>query len=358
MFPLEEARQKFPHIESWEAGEAFPTYPQLEALAGAFKVPIAVFFFPEPPEVPPVRESFRTLPDVQFARIPRRIHFLLRRANALQMNLVELNNGQNPAERHILRNLAFDPDIDVQEMARIVRDYLGVPIEEQIAWENEDAALEAWRAVFESVGIAVFKDAFREGSYSGFCLYDSVFPLIYINNSGAKTRQIFTLFHELAHLLFNTSGVDTAYDEQIDDLPPDDRRIEILCNRFAAEFLLPSSVFEIAIRGKEPSEETATAIANRYKVSRESVFRKFLDRYLITEEIYRDAAQRWSHQRQSTSGGNHYWTKIAYLGINYVNLAFSRYHQNHITEPQLADYLDVKVKNLPKLESYVQRKMM
>ena len=44
----EEATAKFRKIAAWEAGDAGPTYPQLEDLAEAFKVPVAVFFFHTP----------------------------------------------------------------------------------------------------------------------------------------------------------------------------------------------------------------------------------------------------------------------------------------------------------------------
>ncbi|MGI1663963.1 helix-turn-helix domain-containing protein [Palleronia sp. KMU-117] len=356
-FSIEELLDDFRNIEDWERGESFPTYPQLERLSETFKVPVAIFFFPEPPNVPPIRESFRTLPDVHFDALPREVRFLLRKAKALQINLSELNEGRNPAAKFILDDLRFDLDVNISEMAQVVRNYLNVPIATQIGWSNSEEAFDAWRDVLDTYGVAVFKDAFRNDFYSGFCLYDEVFPLIYVNNS-VKTRQIFTLFHELSHLLFHTSGINTLSDEHTEALLPDDRRIEVICNQFAAEFLLPSELFEADTATLPASEETATLIANRYHVSRESVFRRFLDRGQITEGEYLEAAKRWSQQRQEGSGGNHYWTKIAYLGTNYINLAFSRYYQNRISEPQLADYLDTKVKNLPKLESYFARKVV
>ena len=61
-----EAAEKFAKIAAWEAGDAFPTYPQLEAMAEEFRIPVAVFFFPEPPHVPPIREI---LPHVAGHRI-------------------------------------------------------------------------------------------------------------------------------------------------------------------------------------------------------------------------------------------------------------------------------------------------
>ena len=39
-------------ISDWESGEQAPTYVQLETLAGKYKRPIAIFFFPEPPQEP------------------------------------------------------------------------------------------------------------------------------------------------------------------------------------------------------------------------------------------------------------------------------------------------------------------
>ena len=120
--------------------------------------------------------------------------------------------GGTRPERFILRDLRFSPDMDIPAAARRVRDYLGVPLAIQTSWADGEVAFDEWRDVLETHGVAVFKDAFRNDFYSGFCLYDTTFPLIYINNS-TKTRQVFTLFHELAHLLFHTSGINTRSDE-------------------------------------------------------------------------------------------------------------------------------------------------
>jgi Zn-dependent peptidase ImmA (M78 family) len=328
---------------------------QLEQLADTFKLPIAAFFFPEPPDLPPISESFRTLPAEKFAQIPRRVQFLLRKASALQLNLIELCRGQNPADRLITRDLGFPANVTPEAMARDVRDYIGISLEEQSSWRTDDDALKNWRQALFSIGIFVFKDAFRVPEYSGFCLYHELFPIIYVNNSSAKTRQIFTLFHELAHLLFHTSGIDTVADEYVPTLPAHARRIEVLCNRFAAEFLVPEAAFRNAFAGLDPSEHTAELLALRFRVSREFIYRKFLDRGLIEEAVYNEAAARWATQRQAEPGGNPYWTKISYLGREYVGLALAQYHQNRIDENQLAEYLDFKPRYVGTLEEYFSR---
>jgi Zn-dependent peptidase ImmA (M78 family) len=314
-----------------------------------------VFFFPHPPNVPPIQETFRTLPDAEFAQLPRRIQQLLRKAKAFQLGLYELTQGRNPAERLITRDVEFTARMSVDTMAARVRSYLGVSLDQQIAWSGADAALKEWRDALYRVGVFVFKDAFREESFSGFSLYDDVFPIIYVNNSAAKTRQIFTLFHELAHLLFHTSGIDPLDDQYVERLPERPQHIEVLCNRFAAQFLVPENAFAAAFAGQRATERTAESLADRFHVSREFIFRKFLDRGLISQDEYRRAARRWAEQRQEGGGGNPYWSKLAYLGREYVALAFSQYHQNRIDETQLGEYLDMKPKNIGTFEEYFVR---
>lgn len=353
---MDAATGDFRKIAQWEAGEDFPSYPQLEKMAEKFKVPVAVFFFPAPPDLPPIEETFRTLGPDQIAEIPPRVRLLLRKARTFQMGLEELNGGRNPAERLITRDLSFSPSDQTEEIAGEVRAYLGVSLDQQFTWGNADAALDEWRKVLHSVGVYVFKDQFREPNYSGFCLYDDEFPIIYVNNTTAKTRQIFTLFHELAHLLFHTSGVDAAGDGFVNELSGDDRRIEVICNRMAACLLVPEDAFEAAFVGRAPTRAAATDLAQLFSVSREFIFRKFLDRNLISSAEYDQAARQWAEQAQAGSGGDHYNTKIAYLGTEYINLAFQRYYQNRIDYNQLADILDTKPKNLNRLEEYVSRR--
>jgi Zn-dependent peptidase ImmA (M78 family) len=351
----EQAAQKFAKISAWEAGTALPSYPQLESMADEFRIPIAVFFFPERPNVPRIEETFRTLPDTEFVRLPRRIQFLLRKAKAFQVGLYELTQGRNPAARLITRDVEFTVRMSPDTMAARVRDYLGISLAQQTAWHDAEEALKEWRQAFYRVGIFVFKDAFREESFSGFSLYDDVFPIIYVNNSAARTRQIFTLFHELGHLLFHTSGIDPLDDQYVERLPDRPRHIEVVCNRFAAQFLLPEKAFEEALAGQRPTEQRAEMLAGRFHVSREFIFRKFLDRNWITREDYGRAARRWAAQKQEGSGGNPYWSKLAYLGRDYVALAFNQYHQNRIDETQLGEYLDMKPKNVGTLEEYFVR---
>jgi Zn-dependent peptidase ImmA (M78 family) len=350
-FTLAQAQEKFRNIADWERGDSSPTYAQIEAMANAFKVPVAVFFFPDRPAVPDVEETFRTLPEVTLATLEPRIKLLLRKAKALQLNLAELNNGRNPARRLITRDLRFSPDIEPQAMAEQVRGYLGIALSQQTEWETPEIALERWRSSFADAGVFVFKDQFRSDRFAGFCLTDEEFPIIYVNNTAAKTRQIFTLFHELGHLLFHTSGVDFRRQE---DEPPwqqrDAARIEVLCNRFAGTFLVPDNAFLAFLNGRTPTFEVVREIAGYFKVSALVIYRKLLDHRLIDATTYEEAHRRAEIERDAGSGGNFYNNHVAYLGRRYIEMALRAYHQHRISEDQLADYLLLKPRNIAALE--------
>ena len=351
-FSIEEAQKSFKKISLWEKGDDLPTYPQLEQLSEKFKVPVAVFFFPEAPNVPEIDQTFRTLTQDDLDSIPPKVRLLLRKASAMQINLAELNDGRNQADQLVTKDFTFNVDQDIDSLAGQLRDYLGITLEEQFSWSSTEDALENWRQLLTEHGVYVFKDAFKEGNFYGFCLYDETFPIIYVNNSAAKTRQIFTIFHELAHLLFHTSGIDVIDDAYINMLPENSRKIEIACNRFAAKFLVPETSLSHELANLPHTRDSASLLANKYCVSREVIYRNFLDRGIIGQSEYTSAAQNWkdSGKKTNSSGGNYYYSQLAYLGRSYVGLAFEKFYQNKFDTVQLAEYLNITPKNVPTFE--------
>lgn len=357
--------KQFPRLAEWEAGTSRPSYPQLERLSEKLKVPLVVFYFPEIPNVPDAKESFRTLHTSHFDAIPPKIRLLIRKGQAFQIGLRELHGGRNPASRLITREAPVSATDSVDKVATEARRLLGIDFEEQFSWRKPEDAFKTWRRAFYNSGIYVFKDAFGKENeeYSGFSLHDAEFPIIFVNNSTTATRQIFTLFHELAHLLLDTSGIDTREDDFLDDLIGAPRRIEVFCNTMAAETLAPDRVFDEVLDELDGSalvqsapRKLAIRMAAMFSVSREVMYRKMLRRGMITQEEYQLASDEWKAQRKAGgSGGNKYYSWIAYLGREYISLAFERYYQNAITWEELGEYLDIKPGNLERLEDYLIR---
>jgi len=345
-------------VQDWEAGNASPSYPQLEKLAyKIFKRPLALFFFPEPPEEETPEQSFRTLPQEEINLLKPKLLYLIRKAMVFRENLKELYDYANPARKKIYIDFEIKSSDSVSDVTKEVRKYLDVSLDEQYALESYEAALKYWRNLLEEHGIFIFKDAFEDDEFSGFCLYDDEFPIIYINNSQAKSRQIFTLFHELAHLLFRTGGVDLRHDDFVQRMRGVNKRIEVFCNEFAGEFLVPSEDVHTHLRNKNIDDNLLSGLAKKYSVSREVILRKCFDLGYVNQAFYDAKVREWGTERlgydSSGSGGNYYWTQKAYLGEHYIETAFSKYYQGVISKSQLSDYLGIKEANVLKFEDHL-----
>ena len=233
-------------IEGWESGLEFPTWRQLERLARDFyHRPTALFFLPAPPEEQVPTAEFRHLPAAALDDLEPDTWLAVRQARARQLDLEELALFDDAPERLLVRDLANSSTPDrAENLAREARTYLGVSLDEQFTWRSEEAALDNWRDAVQSAGVWVFKRHFRQKDVAGFCLNDTHRPIVYLNNGQPKVRQIFTLFHEMAHLLYGFNHLERSdVGHYMDSLVGHDKAIEIACNRFAGEFLVPTSHF-------------------------------------------------------------------------------------------------------------------
>ena len=346
-------------IEAWEKGIEYPSYPQLEKLAyQIYKRPLAVFFLPSPPEeVSPERE-FRTLPMDDLLALSADTHLHIRHAHAFQLALRELFENHNPNERCIWNEMGVSRTHSITRQASEIRSHLGVSLERQILWKDGDHALKQWRKAIEDKGVFVFKDSFRQKDISGFCLVDDQFPVVFLNNSTTKTRQIFSLLHELAHLLLNINGLSKFDQEYIGRLPEEEKQNERFCNSIAAEVLIPLSDFqerakEFPADVKRASEEQFSELAGRYGVSREAVLRRFLDTGRITSAFYEQKASEWASQQKNGNGGNWYATHNIYLSDRFAKEVVSRHYNNQLSLEQAAEMLGIKPKNFAGLEQRI-----
>ncbi|WNH45555.1 MULTISPECIES: ImmA/IrrE family metallo-endopeptidase [Xanthomonas] len=350
-------------IESWERGDTSPTYAQLEMLAyDLYKRPLAVFFLPAPPKEASPKQEFRTLPDEDLAKLDRDTYLHLRKARAYQLGLKELYENNNPAHSKIWNEVRLSIGDDLVLKAHHIRSALGIDSEMQASWVRDEDALKAWREAIEKSGIFVFKDSFKQANISGFCLRDDEFPLIYINNSTTKTRQIFSLLHELAHALFSINGIskfDTAY---INGLPKQEQAIEVFCNAVAAEVLIPSALFNQRTERAPQHVDSLpdsffSELARAFGVSREAILRRFLDRGRATRIFYEAKALEWTQQKkEGPGGGSWYASKGAYLSDKLLKEVFSRHLRGQLSQEKAADFLGVKASQVPGLEELVLRR--
>jgi Zn-dependent peptidase ImmA (M78 family)/transcriptional regulator with XRE-family HTH domain len=348
-------------IDAWESGANAPSYAQLEKLAyELYKRPLAIFFLPSPPAEPKPEAEFRALPDTDLRRLSRETVFLIRRARAYQASLVELFDGRSPIAEPLWKRVGLDVSKPIAPQAAVVRASLGVPAPGANEWGGADGdeALKLWRKAIEAGGVFVFKDTFKQREISGFCLEHPELPVVMINNSATKTRQIFSLLHELAHVLIGWRAISTFDDAPLKRLPPAEQRIERFCNQIAAEILVPAQDFASQVAGLPQNVEALSsdrfaALAARYRVSREVILRRFRDADRVSQDFYERRKLEWDGQRvgKESSGGSFYLTKGAYLSERLMSEVFARYGRRQISVDEAADFIGVKPKQVDELES-------
>ena len=342
-------------IENWESGKEMPTYPQLRKIAETYRRPVIAFYFPEPPKEDSIEKRFRTLPKAEAEKIPPKIHFLIRRADTFRLNLHELHEEQNPIASKIFSDIPISPSLDMKKAAAEVRRYLNLPEAQQ--WKTADKAFDARRDCLEQHGLSIFKEPFRGDDYSGFCLNDRQFPVIYINNSMSKSRQSFTLFHELGHILMKTGGVDFR-----DYRNNKDTAEEVACNQFAGEVLVPEDEIKKYLpAGKVFDDKVIESLAERYKVSRDVILRKLLDLDLINRRFFNQKTsqfqQQWADFKKSQKSGPVRYASLiySYRSKNYTQAAYLQYCRDLIDRYQFADYLKVKMRHVDSIAKLALR---
>lgn len=346
-------------VEKWESGEESPTYAQLEKLAyTVYKRPLAVFFMPEPPIEENIKTEFRTFFGFQGNKLEKDTHLAIRDGKAKQLYLPEFVEN-NSAHEFIewLKGLK-STNQSIAEIATQVRNILKVSETTIQKTKKTEEALDIWRDAIEDKGIFIFKRAFKQRNISGFCLLHDKYPVIYLNNKTSFTRQIFTIFHELAHLAFDVSGVCSVDNSFISLLAPTEKNIEEWCDKFAAELLVPTTSF-ISLMGTSFDKNRIEAVAKHFRVSPAVIARKSFDNGLLDKawldelmgEYFPDNWRTYKKTEDGKSTGDYYNTQLQYLSRRYLLEAYKKYSSGSISSSAVSDYLGIKVTSLAGLES-------
>jgi Zn-dependent peptidase ImmA (M78 family) len=173
-------------------------------------------------------------------------------------------------------------------------------------------------------------------------------------------RQIFTLFHELAHIIFKESYLD-VFDEyfwQLEYSQAD--HIEVKCNAFASEFLVPNEdILQRIGNSSSQNLDDFYALAETYKVSKEVILRKLLsvntiDRKRFSEEVKKlqKAYQNFAIEKKKNKkpGGSSHNNQISYLGDAFLKLVIAKYSQGKISIEEASEHLNLKTKSFLEIE--------
>lgn len=349
--------RRFPKLDSWERGVSTPTVSQLEALSDLYRRPLAIFFLSSTPEEPPPPRDFRLLSRDQSRALSKNTRLAMRVARRAQRVYTTLTPDAQvntpPSPRLHLND-------DVEQQATAIRQHLGVTLNEQRSWSDDYAAWRGWRAAVEGLGVLVLQQTMPVNEVRGFSLNGGPIPTIVVSSSDAVLARIFTLFHELAHLLLNTVGMCLPHPDQESSTVD----IEPFCNRFSGSLLIPFALLDAdpalsSLHERVADHEVDRRIqkaAKDYKVSRFVILFRLLAADTLSQSRVRRLLDLWNREptRPSKSGPQPPANKaLNQYGARFVAAVLDAQTRNAISASDAAHYLSLKIKHFPTLARLV-----
>lgn len=369
---LEEAAKAYgvpaEKVEAWENGDDRPTMGQLKKIATATKRPVPVFYLPAPPaDFQPLRD-FRRLSGIGERRYSARLAYEIRAAQerrATALNIFEML-GDEAENFGVSAQKSDDPEI----VAAKVRARLGITLDKQSRWGEPDKAFKAWREVIESAGVLVFVlgGAHHQVPLSevrGFAIAERSLPTVVVNGKDRTNGRIFTLMHEVGHVVLGESVIENEIEPNA-AMPAPDRAIETFCNRFAASVLMPRDALfaepivaaRIGARASWTDAEIV-ALSRRYCVSREALLLRLVELGRADRALYQTKRLEYARQYAaleeqvvSDDGGfaPYQYQVLGHLGRGFAGLVLQGYYNGRLTLSSVSGYLGTQAKNVPLIE--------
>lgn len=363
-FYLEEAAHKIKVssdvLEACELGEKRLSISQLRLLSNAYKRPLAFFYLPVAPEKEDIPKDFRRLDAKAKKTLSPKLRLEIRKAEYRREVALELYKELDFEIPTF--NLKISISSDVIEVSQPIRKLLNVDLDEQKKLQGEYAVLNFWRERFEKMGILVFQAPMIQlNQMRGFSIDDFPLPIIVLNSKDYPKARVFTLFHELAHLLLRSGGICDLGEQN---------KVEVFCNAVAGETLVPTNPFvknPIVQNNRKESDwndEKIFKVSEQFNVSREVILRRLLTIGKISENFYRQKREKYlsdyknknkmegETEKKSIRLPQH--TKIiSQSGKSFVRLVLESHRQNKIGLLDVSEYLGTKIKHIPKIEQAI-----
>ena len=119
--------------------------------------------------------------------------------------------------------------------------------------------------------------------FRGFTITRDTYALVFVNTNDSSTAQLFSLAHELGHVLLGIQGI-SGTPSSFGDETHKRGNVETWCNAFAAEFLVPVSSLTQHAGGKDDELALISSWARRFGVSREVMLYRWHEAGLISRE--------------------------------------------------------------------------
>lgn len=320
-------------IEEVEAGKSAFTITQIKKLANIYHRPLAAFFTDEPSKLP-------TIPDHRINRekkLTPEVHLAERRAYYLASKIAELSEKRSKIP-------TFPEALKADELANKFREYLGISL---IKSKEPDKILAHYKEIIEEkLSILIIEYPLKADDVRAFSIFSDI-SVIVLNEQDEPKIKLFSLFHEICHLLKKTSAICSIEIEQ-----KNKHEIESFCDLFAAEFLVPSYDLKIEVEKSGTSVEGISKLLETYGVSKQVIMLRLLQLRYIDFERYKRFKESFDKRLEEEKEGfrRKSWNKIFFnrvgnLAIQEVSNAYKR---GDITFFESMKILNLKTKYVEK----------
>lgn len=306
-------------VIDWEIGEEKPTFRQAQNLANALRIPFGYLFLAQPPLVSLPIPDLRTLGSTPVEDVSPDLHDLLTDVLYKQGWYREYLLEQGAEPLPFVGRFSSRPD--AQAIAGNLSATLRLTLADREGVRNWEAFLSLLVLRAEEAGIWVLRSGVVGNNthrpldvreMRGFAISDEIAPLVFVNSRDAKSAQIFTLVHELAHLWIGESGISNFGLHTL--ATSNYHRTERLCNQVAAEVLAPERFLRQRWQADEGLEENSQRLAAFFRVSPVVIARRAADTELIPWEAYQTYYEQqsaaWVEQKKSADGGGSYYRTV------------------------------------------------
>lgn len=350
-------------LVKYEEVKAEISIPRLEKIANIYKMPLAYFFLQQVPKDVILPKDFRIVYSSEKTSFPPKVMLAVRRARYVQSVIQELIGKE---VNHDFKKISLQDDVD--EVASRFRVLLGISVKDQFGWLSPSDSLRHWKNAIEKMKIFVLQESLTGEEISAFCLADAKPFVLLLNSSEHENRRIFSLFHEICHLLLHRSGICTP-----DNLSRNSTQyieIERFCNQFSASVLIPRNDLlnnPIAVKlsrtpfGEWGFEDVKT-ISKQFHVSQEAIYRRFVTLGILDEDEYelkREELMKGFEDYKKKGKVNkkfiipQYRKIISKNGYAYSSFILDNLHSNRITIVEAADYLNTNSRHISAVEYHL-----
>lgn len=350
---------KLEKVENILAGKIAPSVTDLKKLAKYFNRGLLFFVSEGKVNETKLRTAgFRTLTN-EHPTLDPDVKALMERVERQRQIFLNLREELGDDAERTFQPPSVPKD-DLPTAARDTRHWLEL--------NGGNRSFETYRQLIEDRGVLVFRSNGYVGQWrvpaeseiEGFSIYHDNYPIIFVRKREARQRELFTLIHELGHLILHREG---SVDSEEHVFAAQGREREV--NAFAGLLLVPDEALALIDEAQRPEspmdfDEWLKQPARNLGVSVEVILRRMLDTGRLRRNDYK-AYRAWKDERIQTQTGfaprsYRHREPVGVFGKSFVGTVLEALGSKQITITKASRFLDnIKITDVHRLQREFNR---